>query len=606
MKVTAAKRFILVPVIYLAVIFGLIFLQFSKSGGFTEKAGALVVTGSPAAAQDDRKVPITAIRVVFGGIEFPFSRDDELMVDSGAKNQSQYILQGFSVNPDGVSLIFTGGVRLRFSAPSGGDSLAVRADSTDATVSRIALPFSLSRGWGISKDDKSGMLTLKSSGTKFELRAAEGASIDPTKRVVRLARSNDAFGSVSMQRTTETAALNLSQFIDQNAADPAVFAKGLAAYLDASYTGWKSARFSSDAGWSFPGGKTSFNEKTLAALLAEARRRGEYGEVRASLGDLISNNRERLTYFSNPLIGNIVRSTQVMFTQDRDDIQKLQAQIKNKDASLFERENLVHFVLDRAPYALAQDTLSFAGGLDAQQPVRTAVGLLGCLIEGKQLLADADDPFLKLDGVVEKVIVPAIKKTQSGFFLQTDGTDSDLSVSIRAGMLLIAFGQQTGKPIFTGIGQSLVNSAVSIASDNGFLPARITIQGNLVSDRTGSLAPELVYPLISGNPYYPHEVSFAHDAAPGVWAWTSSLDFKLESGANPMVFASRFPNGETYFVELHGIKPFKNIQLYEKDFRSDPDFERYDSSGWVYKEETQTLYLKLRHKADIERVRLFF
>ena len=42
------------------------------------------------------------------------------------------------------------------------------------------------------------------------------------------------------------------------------------------------------------------------------------------------------------------------------------------------------------------------------------------------------------------------------------------------------------------------------------------------------------------------------------------------------------------------------------DFHPDPSFESYNSSGYRYNEDTGTLYLKMRHKAEYEDVTLYF
>ena len=56
---------------------------------------------------------------------------------------------------------------------------------------------------------------------------------------------------------------------------------------------------------------------------------------------------------------------------------------------------------------------------------------------------------------------------------------------------------------------------------------------------------------------------------------------------------------------IRGIRPFYRIQVYGIDFRSDPRFEIYNSSGYVYDERTRTLLLKIKHKKDDEDIVLF-
>jgi hypothetical protein len=41
-------------------------------------------------------------------------------------------------------------------------------------------------------------------------------------------------------------------------------------------------------------------------------------------------------------------------------------------------------------------------------------------------------------------------------------------------------------------------------------------------------------------------------------------------------------------------------------FRTDPRFETYNSSGYVYKRPSETLLLKSRHKTEFEKVRLVY
>ena len=41
-------------------------------------------------------------------------------------------------------------------------------------------------------------------------------------------------------------------------------------------------------------------------------------------------------------------------------------------------------------------------------------------------------------------------------------------------------------------------------------------------------------------------------------------------------------------------------------FRTDPKFESYNSSGYVYNAETQTMFFKSLHKAQRETIKLYY
>jgi hypothetical protein len=57
---------------------------------------------------------------------------------------------------------------------------------------------------------------------------------------------------------------------------------------------------------------------------------------------------------------------------------------------------------------------------------------------------------------------------------------------------------------------------------------------------------------------------------------------------------------------IRGLRPFVKIQLYGIDYRTDPQFERYDSSGWSFSSSEQTLLLKLKHRSQVEHIRVFY
>jgi hypothetical protein len=73
-----------------------------------------------------------------------------------------------------------------------------------------------------------------------------------------------------------------------------------------------------------------------------------------------------------------------------------------------------------------------------------------------------------------------------------------------------------------------------------------------------------------------------------------------------MRITASFPQGDTHYMVIKGIKPFGRIQIYGMDFHTDPRFESYNSSGYKYDAETGTLFLKMRHKAENEDVVIWF
>lgn len=73
-----------------------------------------------------------------------------------------------------------------------------------------------------------------------------------------------------------------------------------------------------------------------------------------------------------------------------------------------------------------------------------------------------------------------------------------------------------------------------------------------------------------------------------------------------MSFDFTSQSGVSHYVVLQGIEKFSDIKIHDIHFRTDPHFETYNSSGYVYNQDTKTLYLKLKHKKEVETVELDF
>jgi hypothetical protein len=67
-----------------------------------------------------------------------------------------------------------------------------------------------------------------------------------------------------------------------------------------------------------------------------------------------------------------------------------------------------------------------------------------------------------------------------------------------------------------------------------------------------------------------------------------------------------FPQENTHHLIINGVAPFRSIEIYDTPYRTDPRFETYNSSGYVYNAETRTLFLKSRHRAQREVIRLIY
>ena len=114
--------------------------------------------------------------------------------------------------------------------------------------------------------------------------------------------------------------------------------------------------------------------------------------------------------------------------------------------------------------------------------------------------------------------------------------------------------------------------------------------------------------MIKNNANYPHSLVMDKNSNETVWAWTcaSNITYEENENSSEALITVSFKQGDSHYITINGIKPFVGIEIYGLSFHTDPRFETYNSSGYIYNEKTHTLFLKSRHKVSNEKIRLYF
>ena len=194
-------------------------------------------------------------------------------------------------------------------------------------------------------------------------------------------------------------------------------------------------------------------------------------------------------------------------------------------------------------------------------------------------------PAQKALGIIEKY---CSIKDDIFSFAQENVEFSSLDYA-KTGDALIRYGEIIGNSDICAVGRLMFNIGVS----------------RIDASDVESFA--TIYPLAArNNKFYPHLVILEETLTEPIWTWTAaqSMSIKTDS-ANTSTISLDFPQGDSHYVIINGIKPFKSIEIYELSFRTDHRFETYNSSGYVYDSKTNTLFLKYRHKSGTEIVKLY-
>jgi len=590
--------------IYVIAFVLLVVVQFPSAGPVSARAGnvSLKVVPGPN-GQGIRSIELTA-----DGLRLVFSERYPLVLRDGPGKETRASPEAYETLESGFSLRFDDGSRLSVATDDKGLTSWILAPRSKATSA--SLRYELQRN-----------AILAAPGDEGALRVTLG---QVTYRV-NGARLGDGPGDLNVMATRGAwrpfyAAPELADakpvqppaFMAQAPMDATAWERVIATWRDKAWQGLAGSSFDAATGtWktSQDGAATgAFDEARFIAFMAEAMRRQRY-EAAASLQSITrASHTESLSWRSAPFAGRTMTTMAAFEEAGLSELREMERLLQARSPSLFYRPGIVHALLDRSPYSFAKEALSFARVADfTKADTAQATALLEAYLDARDYLTDEENPFLRVIDLVDRTMAPAVRKAEGNFYLQTGSDGScDALVGLRAGKALIRLAEATGKPLYAGIGQSLVSGILRLSDSDGSLPASVMVRDESLSAGSERLSAAAVYGLVGSPPYYPRPQSFFKQLGPGSWAWTCAPELSLEHAPDRTVIGANYPIGSTHYMALYGVRPFVKIQLYGIDYNMDPSFENYNASGYFYKRAAGAMYLKMRHKAQREDIRLYY
>ena len=341
--------------------------------------------------------------------------------------------------------------------------------------------------------------------------------------------------------------------------------------------------------------KTSLNENnfTEQAVVAYISAMAKNGKYKAAIDDIPQDYKksDSRTYLSAPFLNSLANMNTKLDSIIKDSNNKIKVAATNGMLDIFTIQNLAARLCIYSDKADVTTILRNAASADASS--LTLAQISGILKTYVELLNLNQDYAVILEPVLDKCIQRITEAcTFENDVLTISENDTFLSVvqAAETGVSLMRYGMATRNDTYTKAGRVIVNSYLGESSSFDL--------------RTLST----IYPLLAyDNTFYPH-IQLIHGSGKDVmWAWTCANDIKYatdDEGA--LVLSIDFPLEYTHYVILKGIPAFEQIFIYDMAFRTDPRFETYNSSGYVYKSDTQTLLLKSRHKSQIEKIRMSY
>ena len=569
MSIRILKKALGLLIVDIVIIIGIFVLQFRTDSTIIKKIGNLQLTIESSEIKDSVLPYKNKFRIAYNGIVF---YSDEQNPALALKNGESITVSLVDVEqPDPLSFVvkFTDNIKVTFELASSdsNSSLAILTE-LPADVSDFSIPYSYSSNMKIQKQE-SDLLILDSRRNTWELSAhfINSNRLESNRRnYIATYAVYDANQKFTFDSIVD---LQIASYTDY-ASTVTQFKKNLVSAFEANNS------------------ESNITEQVAVSYIAAQAENGNYTRALENIPDSIKKSSQR-TYLSAPYLNTLEEMNNNLERAMRDYEKRISDSASKGSFDLFTVHKIANFIYLYPDKAIAVKLLKNAAEADVDS--LTLAQISGIL----QVYADLHTLEPEYAAVLEPVLENCVKRiTESckfeGNILTISENDTFLSViqAVETGVSLLRYGLIVDDTTLQKAGFAIVNSYLAESSSFDL--------------RTlSNLYPILAY----DNHYYPH-LEKVYDGENTIWAWTCARTIKCERTAEEITFTIDFPEGDTHYIILKGVPQFNTIYIYDMAFRTDPRFETYNSSGYVYKKNTETLLLKSRHKSHFETVRLTY
>ena len=596
MRKPILPRFAGLAVLYAAVFVLLAALQFTQQRNFTQKIGLMTVSGrlGEAGIRGGTYFLNGDTSVFFGGLEFRLDGGGRGAVLAGSSGGRRNIAPESVVIQDTIGdktavFHFPGNGALSFSIVNGeaGPELRISGEF-GAAASAIEIPYRFMRNARSQDGENGGPLILWEGG-----HYSFGESpLDEDRRLLLLENPafTAAYGAIPDLRPFDPAA-----YVLQEAQSGAQYREILAQWRQDASSRWNAP---GPGSW-----RNSLDEELITASIAEAALQGTY---RSAVAGVSAQFRQAQTYRSSVYLGALSAALESMLAFEQERTARLS---QTAPLGLLEAYRFIEFWAIRGDKAAIDAGAALIRGIDADAVgFERLPGVLEGYVDWLLYRSPEDNPFADLIEPALASIAQEIRRENSGVVFAAPGGLADLELNLRLGLALDSYGTRGDQQKWAALGRSLVLSVLAQTGPSGDFPQALRITaGGLEAEGAARISAARLYRYISA-PAYPHAAALnaGNASLDGIWAWTAADSIQTVSEPNALDIAITFPVDETHYLLIRGLPQFSRLQLYGMDFRTAPEFETYDSSGWVYSAANQTLLLKMKHRTPVEHVKIFW
>ncbi|MGP1437553.1 MAG: hypothetical protein ACTTKH_00605 [Treponema sp.] len=601
-----SSRIVIFSLLYLLILFFIFFIQFKKGVSFHYENSHLNVYGRYFINKDEKQELLLPLHITSNGLAIFITEQSPVKVRYDNNSVDEIKITSYNVKGSVFSLNFDSGSVLNFTTND--RDIKNTDDKIEALniscklgkgIKELYLPYKLTQNARLEKIGDNFFVQYKKK--KFAFSKLQDGIIghEDSSPFISFSKNN-TFISYHTHLTKES--LKLENMLANSIASKEKYEDNLNECIDVFLdTFEKQIR------------NRKHSEKTLVSFVAENAKRGFFtSTIEKYPISLLPKNKR--TLLSSLYYGGLIESYKIKMIEDEEEIKTISTKLNNKDYSLFEHSSLLTFLTNREEHTLVNNIFEFIETIDEKN--MTALQLANVLqfsIDYKKAYG-IEKNIENITKKCEKALLEKLFAIEDMLYIYTRENMVDSLDTFNIAKILINYGNEVSNELLKGTGYLLFNSLYSFTQDPSFFPSSFSVkqdenkkEGLMASDTLIIGADILYHIFFPENTWYTHELSLIHGENRSIFALTCAKDIRIKKHSdNAILFEVNFQKGASHYVMLQGIEKFNDIKIHDIHFRTDPHFETYDSSGYVYNQNTKTLYLKLKHREEIETVELNF
>jgi len=563
MRKPLTSRIIGLASMYCVLFCLLVILQFSNMGNFSVSIKGMNIRGRYLQKQqlpEQEARDITGgVKIFYGGLDFSLKeeRGKGLMLTdiNGTNipvNPQKILISGNSVNfslPEGTTISFNS------IESANGQELHINAEF-DANISEVTIPI-IPRRSSLVRD--SGQLGIMYGGMRYVFSSL-GQELEK--------------GSLILSR--DSAFISYRARGKQRAFDPADYIIAQVSDYDNIIRSWQNDNYYR---WNQNAASLQY-EDDIIAYCAQSFLRGNYYTASQSVSrDFIGSSRQ--SYRSSVFVGGTANAYSTFVSYENEKNNLISRLIREESLNILKEEHILDFLFTRNNLVLANEVINIINNATPDMLISDhCPGLLEVYYDIRRWRSDTINPIEHLTEQMLLLISDNLNRdTEKDAVYASSQESNNSEYSMRLGKALIYWADSTQNADWSGIGRSLILSAIA--------------NGN-----AGRL-----HNILNPADFYPKSLWLSNE---GHWAWTASQSARTSYIDGNLNISVSFPVNMTHFMIIRGVRPFIRILIHGIDWRTDSQLERYDSSGWLYFPEEQILILKLRHRVNTENIRVIY